>query len=71
MTRSPGKQRQAASSRILLLAFDSVNDKGHPIISFLLFVLVITKGYELRATTIEGQNAFAPSLCFAQVSRDN
>ena len=71
VTRSPGKQRQAASSRILLLAFDSVNDKGHPIIPFLLFLLVITKGYELRATTIEGQNAFAPSLCFAQVSPDN
>ena len=25
--------------------------------------LVITKGYEVRATTIEGQNAFALSLC--------
>lgn len=70
MTRRPGKQRQAASSRILLLAVDSVNDKGHPIISFLLFLLVITKGYELRATTIESQNAFAPSLRFAQVSHD-
>ena len=31
--------------------------------------LVITKGYEMRATTIEGQNAFAPTLCFAEVSR--
>ena len=27
--------------------------------------LVITKGYGVRATTIEGQNAFAPALCFA------
>ena len=26
--------------------------------------------YQLRATTIEGQNAFAPVLCFALVSRD-
>ena len=26
--------------------------------------LVITKGYVVRATTIKGQNAFAPSLCF-------
>ena len=31
--------------------------------------LVITKGYGMRATTIEGQNAFAPSLCFTQISR--
>ena len=30
-----------------------------------LFKLVITKGYGVRATTIEGQNAFAPALCFA------
>ena len=29
--------------------------------------LVITKGYEVRATTIEGQNAFALTLCFAKV----
>ena len=27
--------------------------------------IVITKGYGVRATTIEGRNAFAPSLCFA------
>ena len=27
--------------------------------------LVITKGYGVLATTIEGQNAFAPKLCFA------
>ena len=27
--------------------------------------LVITKGYGVRATTIEGQNTFAPALCFA------
>ena len=33
-------------------------------------MLLITKGYEMRATTIVGQNAFAPTLCFAQVSRD-
>ena len=26
-------------------------------------LLVITKGYGVRAMTIEGQNAFAPSLC--------
>ena len=31
----------------------------------LLLVVVITKGYGVRATTIEGQNAFAPVLCFA------
>ena len=24
----------------------------------------------MRATTIEGQNGFAPALCFAQISRD-
>ena len=30
----------------------------------LFLELVITKGYGMRATTIEGQNAFAPSLCF-------
>ena len=27
--------------------------------------LVITKGYEVRATAIEGQNAVVPTLCFA------
>ena len=32
--------------------------------------LAITKGYGVRATTIEGQKAFAPALCFAYVSRD-
>ena len=31
----------------------------------LLLVVVIIKGYGVRATTIEGQNAFAPVLCFA------
>ena len=35
--------------------------------SFLL-KLVITKGYGVRATTIEGQNV--PAFCFAYVSRD-
>ena len=30
----------------------------------LLLKLVITKGYGVRATTMEGQNAFAPTLCF-------
>ena len=30
-----------------------------------LLELVITKGYGMRATTIESQNAFAPTLCFA------
>ena len=29
----------------------------------------VTKGYGVWATTIEGRNAFAPSLCFGQVSR--
>ena len=33
--------------------------------------LVITKGYRVWATTIDGQNAFAPLLCFAQVSSDS
>ena len=31
--------------------------------SSLLLLLVIIKGYRMRAKTIEGQNAFAPSLC--------
>ena len=31
---------------------------------------VKTKGYEVRATTIEGQNAFAPTLYLGYVSRD-
>ena len=30
--------------------------------------LVITKGYEVRATAIEGQHAVAPTLCFASVA---
>ena len=29
-----------------------------------LSILVITKGYRVQATTIEGQNAFASSLYF-------
>ena len=32
-----------------------------------IFLLVKTKSYGMWATTIEGQNAFAPTLCFAQV----
>ena len=28
--------------------------------------LEITKGYGVQATTIEGQNDFAPTLCFAK-----
>ena len=32
--------------------------------------LEITKGCGVQATTIEGQNAFAPKLFFAQVSRN-
>ena len=28
-------------------------------------LLVISKGYGVLATTIEGKNAFAPTLCFA------
>ena len=39
-------------------------------LSSLLLLLVIIKGYRMRAKTIEGPNAFAPSLCFAYVSRD-
>ena len=31
----------------------------------LIYQLVITKRYGVRATTSEGQNTFAPSLCFA------
>ena len=27
-------------------------------------LLVITNGYRMRATMIEGQNAFAPTMCF-------
>ena len=31
---------------------------------------VITEGFGVQATTIKGQNAFAQTLCFAQVSCD-
>ena len=34
------------------------------------YLLVITKGYGVQATTVKGKNAFAPTLCFAQVSSD-
>ena len=34
-------------------------------------IVVITKGYGVRATTIEGQNGLAPTLCFAYDLRDN
>ena len=33
-----------------------------------MYKLVITKGYRERATTIEGQNTFAPMLCFVFLS---
>ena len=39
-------------------------------VASLCFKLVITKGYGMQVTTIESQNAFAPSLCFAEVSHD-
>ena len=38
-----------------------------PLMSFWCNIIIITsnnQGYEVRVTTIEGQNAFAPSLCF-------
>ena len=35
-----------------------------------LLTVVITKGYGVRATTIAGQNALAPRLCFPYGSRD-
>ena len=35
-----------------------------------ILTLVITKGYGARATTIAGQNALAPRLCFPYGSRD-
>ena len=35
-----------------------------------LYRLLIAKGYGVQATTIEGKIAFAPTLCFAQVSCD-
>ena len=35
----------------------------------LFLTLVITEGYGVRATTIKGQNASAPGLCFGKVSR--
>ena len=34
------------------------------------FILKITKAYEVRATTMKNYNAFTPTLCFAQDSRD-
>ena len=36
----------------------------------MIILIVITEGYGVRAKTIEGQNAFATTLRFAQVSRD-
>ena len=33
--------------------------------------LVITKGYKVRVTMIEGQNAFAPTLCFDVIVGQN
>lgn len=33
--------------------------------SYMFKVLVITKGYGLWSTTVKGQNASAPALCFA------
>ena len=34
-------------------------------LSYISTIVVITKGYGVRATTIESQNACAPALCFA------
>ena len=33
-------------------------------------LLVITKGYGVLVTTMEGQNSFAPKICFPLVSHD-
>ena len=35
-----------------------------------VYILVITKGYGVRAATIGGPNAFPPTLCSASVSSD-
>ena len=34
------------------------------------YIIVITKGYGARATTIRGQNAFAPSPCVSERERE-
>ena len=35
-----------------------------------IYKLAKTKGYAVWVKTIKGQNAFAPALCFVQVSCD-
>jgi len=54
------------SSKTNILKFQFNQESGRRRI--VIFLLLITKGYGVRATTIEGQNAFdafAPTMCFA------
>ena len=54
---------QSVFSRVGTLLFLHLPSRSTRIIPIIQNILVITKGYGVRATTIEGQNAFAPSLC--------
>ena len=56
--------RHSSSSSLSRSASKEVKKK------IIIIILVVTKGYRVWATTIEGQNIFAPTLCFAQVSCD-
>lgn len=52
----------AADSRSSSLSRSASKEVKKKII---IIILVVTKGYRVWATTIEGQNIFAPTLCFA------
>ena len=56
MTSERSKRRDFLS---LIFISKSISKK------LLIKIVVITKGYGVRATTIESQNACAPALCFA------
>ena len=59
----PVDYEQSVLSQAGALLFLHLPARSTHIIPIIQNLLVITKGYGVRAMTIEGQNAFAPSLC--------
>ena len=60
---------QSTVAKVCVVQCSHVVGDDNSVKDTLFLELVITRGYEMRATAIEGQNAFASTLCFAEVSR--
>ena len=55
---------QSSVAKVCVVQCSHVVGDVNSVKDTLFLELVITRGYEMRETTVEGQNAFAPTLCF-------